>query len=162
MFLRSVNSEGSGSGWVFDQSGHIVTNYHVIEDSDRVMVTLHDGQTFRATVVGSDPQNDIAVLKIAAPRESLAPLTLGDSTNLKVGQKALAIGNPFGLERTLTVGIVSSLNRTLQSKSVRGRLINSVIQIDAALNQGNSGGPLFDSQGQMIGMNTGHRQRIRQ
>lgn len=153
-FFRPVSGEGSGSGWVYDKLGHIVTNYHVIEDTDRIKVTLSDGQTAPARVVGGDPQNDIAVLKIDVPSESLIPLKMGDSSNLKVGQKALAIGNPFGLERTLTAGIISSLNRTLESKSKRGRLINSVIQIDAALNQGNSGGPLFDSQGTLIGMNT--------
>ncbi len=153
-FFRPVSGEGSGSGWVYDQDGHIVTNYHVIEDSDRIRVTLFDGEAAEAKVVGVDPQNDIAVLKILAKPESLNPLTLGDSGDLRVGQKALAIGNPFGLERTLTVGIISSLNRTLESKASRGRMIKSVIQIDAALNQGNSGGPLFDSTGQVIGMNT--------
>ena len=153
-FFRMVTGEGSGSGWIYDKSGHIVTNYHVIEESARIKVTLYDGETATARVVGSDPQNDIAVLKIEVPTESLIPLQLGDSSNLKVGQKALAIGNPFGLERTLTVGIVSSLNRSLESKTQRGRLINSVIQVDAALNQGNSGGPLFDSQANLIGMNT--------
>lgn len=153
-FFRPVSGEGSGSGWVYDSSGHVVTNYHVIEDSDRIRVTLFDGESANARVVGIDPQNDIAVLKISVPDESLIPLQLGDSTNLKVGQKALAIGNPFGLERTLTVGIISSLNRTLESRASRGRMIKSVIQVDAALNQGNSGGPLFDSSGQVIGMNT--------
>ena len=153
-YFRPVSGAGSGSGWVYDQSGHVVTNYHVIENSDRIRVTLFDGETAAAQVVGTDPQNDIAVLKIQVPTDSLKPLNLGDSSNLKVGQKALAIGNPFGLERTLTVGIVSSLNRSLESKTQRGRLINSVIQIDAALNQGNSGGPLFDSEANLIGMNT--------
>ena len=153
-YFRTISAAGSGSGWVYDQSGHIVTNFHVIENSDRIKVTLFDGQTATAQVVGTDPQNDIAVLKVQVPSESLLPLELGDSSNLKVGQKALAIGNPFGLERTLTVGIVSSLNRTLESKTKRGRLINSIIQIDAALNQGNSGGPLFDSNANLIGMNT--------
>ena len=153
-FFRPVSGEGSGSGWVYDQAGHVVTNYHVIEDSDRIKVKLHDGQSAHARIVGVDPQNDIAVLKIDVPAESLIPLVLGDSSQLKVGQKALAIGNPFGLERTLTAGIISSLNRTLEAKSKRGRLINSVIQIDAALNQGNSGGPLFDNRGALIGMNT--------
>lgn len=153
-FFRPVSAEGSGSGWVYDNNGHIVTNYHVIEDTDRIKVTLFDGQTASARVVGGDQQNDIAVLKVDVPSTSLIPLKLGDSSTLKVGQKALAIGNPFGLERTLTVGIVSSLNRTLECKTHAGRLINSVIQIDAALNQGNSGGPLFDGSGAMVGMNT--------
>lgn len=153
-FFRPVSGEGSGSGWIYDELGHIVTNYHVIEESDRIRVTLFDGESVDAKVVGVDPQNDIAVLKVNVSAESLKPLTLGDSGSLRVGQKALAIGNPFGLERTLTVGIISSLNRTLESKSSKGRMIKSVIQIDAALNQGNSGGPLFDSSGDMIGMNT--------
>lgn len=153
-FFRPVSGEGSGSGWVYDSFGHIVTNYHVVEDSDRIRVTLFDGTAAEAKVVGIDPQNDIAVLHVVAEPDSLLPLALGDSTSLRVGQKALAIGNPFGLERTLTVGIVSSLNRTLESKASRGRLIKSVIQVDAALNQGNSGGPLFDSKGLVIGMNT--------
>lgn len=154
MFLGPVSGEGSGSGWVYDRFGHIVTNYHVIEDADRIQVTLYDGQAFAATVVGVDRQNDIAVLHIEAEEESLFPLTLGDSSKLVVGQKALAIGNPFGLERTLTVGIISSLDRTLESKARQNRLIKSVIQIDAALNQGNSGGPLFNNAGHVIGMNT--------
>ncbi len=154
IFFRPVSGEGSGSGWVYDKNGHIVTNYHVIEESDRIEVTLYDGEKSDAQVIGVDTKNDIAVLKIDVPSDSLIPLQLGNSTNLKVGQKALAIGNPFGLERTLTVGIISSLNRTLESKSQRGRTIKSVIQVDAALNQGNSGGPLLDSTGSMIGMNT--------
>ncbi len=153
-FFGPVSGKGSGSGWVLNKLGHIVTNYHVIEGSDRIQVTMFDGETSTAELIGGDPQNDIAVLKVEVPEQSLIPVRLGDSSNLRVGQRALAIGNPFGLERTLTVGIVSSLNRTLESKNAKGRLINSVIQIDAALNQGNSGGPLFNSQGSMIGMNT--------
>ncbi len=153
-FLGPVSGEGSGSGWIYDDLGHIVTNYHVIEESDRIRVTTFDGESVNAEVVGIDPQNDIAVLKIKVAAESLIPLRLGDSGSLRVGQKALAIGNPFGLERTLTVGIISSLNRTLESKSSKGRMIKSVIQVDAALNQGNSGGPLFNSSGDLIGMNT--------
>lgn len=153
-FFRPVSGEGSGSGWIYDDLGHVVTNYHVIEESDRIRVTTFDGESLPAEVIGVDPQNDIAVLKIRAASDSLVPLKLGDSGALRVGQKALAIGNPFGLERTLTVGIISSLNRTLESKSSKGRMIKSVIQVDAALNQGNSGGPLFDSSGELIGMNT--------
>ena len=153
-FFRPVSGEGSGSGWIYDDLGHVVTNYHVIEESDRIRVTTFDGESLAAEVVGVDPQNDIAVLKIKLAADSLIPLQLGDSSSLRVGQKALAIGNPFGLERTLTVGIISSLNRTLESKSSKGRMIKSVIQVDAALNQGNSGGPLFDSSGELIGMNT--------
>ncbi len=148
-----VPEAGSGSGWVLDQAGHIVTNHHVIGDSQRIEVTLANGAAYRATVVGQDPPNDIAVIKIDAPAEDLIPIMLGDSTQLLVGQKVLAVGNPFGLERTLTVGVLSSLNRMLRSPET-GRMIKSVIQIDAALNRGNSGGPLLDSRGQLIGMNT--------
>ncbi|MFK7768748.1 MAG: S1C family serine protease [Mariniblastus sp.] len=152
-FARGEAEEGSGSGWVLDREGHIVTNHHVIAGSDIVTVTLSDfDEPFNARVVGSDPQNDIAVLKIEAPKASLFPVNLGESKTLRVGQKIFAIGNPFGLERTMTVGIVSSLERTLRSKT--GRLIKSIIQIDAALNQGNSGGPLLDSDGKLVGMNT--------
>lgn len=145
--------EGSGSGWVLDREGHIVTNHHVIEGSDVVSVTLaNSDDPFSARVVGSDPQNDIAIIKIDAPRELLFPVSIGESNTLRVGQKIFAIGNPFGLERTMTVGIVSSLERTLRSKS--GRLIKNIIQLDAALNQGNSGGPLLDADGKLVGMNT--------
>ncbi len=144
--------EGSGSGWVFDRNGHIVTNYHVIAGSDIIKVTLFEGDPFPARLVGTDPQNDIAILKIEAPAELLFPVALGKSDNLKVGQKVFAIGNPFGLERTMTVGIVSSLERSLRSKT--GRLMKNIIQLDAALNQGNSGGPLLDNQGLLVGMNT--------
>lgn len=150
-FLESPGT-GSGSGWVLDKQGHIVTNYHVIEDSSLITVTLFEGEPFPAQIVGVDPQNDIAILKIDAPQEMLFPLELGDSNGLRVGQKIFAIGNPFGLERTMTVGIVSSLGRTMRSKS--GRLIKNIIQVDAALNQGNSGGPLLDKQGRLVGMNT--------
>ena len=154
MFLgQNQTREGSGSGWVLDNQGHIVTNHHVIAGSDIVSVTLSDSkQPYPARVIGSDPPNDIAVLKIEAPPESLQPVELGDSKSLRVGQKIIAIGNPFGLERTMTVGIVSSLGRSLRSKS--GRMMKGIIQIDAALNQGNSGGPLLDSQGKVVGMNT--------
>lgn len=151
-FSRVVPEEGSGSGWVLDQQGHIVTNHHVISGSDSIEVTLSDGDSYRARVVGADPANDIAVIKIDAPAEALFPVRIGESSNLKVGQKAFAIGNPFGLERTMTVGIISSLNRSLRSKS--RRMMKGIIQLDAALNQGNSGGPLLDNSGSLIGMNT--------
>lgn len=148
-----TQQEGSGSGWVLDQQGHIVTNYHVIEGSDVISVTLSEGRVpFRAQVVGTDPQNDIAVLKIDAPAALLQPVQLGESDTLKVGQNIFAIGNPFGLERTMTTGIISSLGRALRADN--GRQIKNVIQIDAALNQGNSGGPLLDSEGRLVGMNT--------
>jgi S1-C subfamily serine protease len=145
---------GSGSGWVYDKSGHIVTNNHVIADSDSFEVTLFDGQTVSANVVGTDPANDIAVLRITVAPESLVPVDVGESSTLRVGQRVYAIGNPFGLERTMTEGIISSLNRTLRPESNSARLIHSIIQTDAALNQGSSGGPLLDSQGLLIGMNT--------
>jgi S1-C subfamily serine protease len=151
-FMQSEDQEGSGSGWVIDAEGHIVTNHHVISGSDEITVTLSDGEPIPARVVGSDPQNDIALLKIAAPVEDLFPVQLGNSSTLRVGQKIIAIGNPFGLERTMTVGIVSSLGRSLRSKS--GRLMKNIVQVDAALNQGNSGGPLLDNEGKLVGMNT--------
>ncbi len=147
-------SEGAGSGWVYDRDGHIVTNHHVIAGSDLVEVTFHDGQSSEATVVGADPANDIAVLQVKISAESLVPVEIGESSSLRVGQRVYAIGNPFGLERTMTEGIVSSLNRMLRAETGTARLIHSIIQIDAALNQGNSGGPLLDTQGLLIGMNT--------
>ena len=146
-------SEGEGSGSVIDRQGHILTNFHVIDGAKQIQITLFDGTDFPAEVVGVDPDTDIAVLKIKAPAESLFPVPFGSSTNLLVGQRVLAIGNPFGLERTLTTGIISSLNRSIPSKRTQ-RTIKSIIQIDAAINPGNSGGPLLDSHGQMIGMNT--------
>jgi S1-C subfamily serine protease len=147
-----VPGEGAGSGSVLDTRGHILTNYHVIDDARAIEVTLFDGKSYPARVVGHDESNDIAVLKIEAPANSLVPVELGDSTNLRVGQRVYAIGNPFGFERTLSIGIVSSLNRTLPTRN--HRLIKSVIQIDAAINPGSSGGPLLDSRGRLIGMNT--------
>ena len=144
--------EGAGSGFVLDADGHILTNHHVVDGAREIHVTLHNGNTYDAGLVGQDPQNDIAVLRISAPKETLRPVNLGESRRLKVGQKVFAIGNPLGLERTLTIGIVSSLNRTLPSRT--NRTMKSIIQIDAALNRGNSGGPLLNSRGQLIGMNT--------
>lgn len=151
-FMLAVPMEGAGSGWVLDRNGHIVTNNHVIADSDSIQVTLADGSAYPARLVGTDPATDIAVLKIDAPAELLFPVDFGESANLKVGQRVFAIGNPYGLERTMTVGIVSSLNRTLASGN--GQKLKNMIQLDAALNQGNSGGPLLDSRGRLIGMNT--------
>jgi len=144
--------EGSGSGSVIDRGGHILTNYHVIEEAQRIHVLLFNGQEFEAALVGHDAISDVAVLRIEAPPEVLFPIMPGDSGHLRVGQRVFAIGNPFGLERTMTVGIISSLNRTLPSR--HARLMRSMVQIDAALNQGNSGGPLLDSHGRLIGMNT--------
>jgi len=145
--------EGSGSGWVLDKTGHIVTNHHVIDRADIITVTLFEGEPYPARLVGSDPQNDIALLKIDAPPNVLFPLEIGTSSNLKVGQRVYAIGNPFGLERTMTVGIISSLGRAIKSPRTN-RMIKNIIQIDAALNQGNSGGPLLDGEAKIIGMNT--------
>jgi S1-C subfamily serine protease len=152
VFNLAIPQEGSGSGWVLDAQGRIVTNFHVIEDAENIEVTLFDGSSYPAKLVGTDPATDIAVIQIDAPAASLIPLQFGDSSVLKVGQKVLAIGNPFGLERTLTVGIVSSLNRSLDSRN--NRVMKNIIQLDAALNQGNSGGPLMNSSGKLIGMNT--------
>lgn len=152
MFMEVVPTEGSGSGSILDKQGHVLTNFHVIEGAQQVQVTLANGSSYAADLVGQDPSNDIAVLKIDAPPEDLAPVTLGDSSQLRVGQKIYAIGNPFGLERTLTVGIISSLNRTLMSRNER--TIKSIIQIDAALNRGNSGGPLLNTKSELVGMNT--------
>ena len=151
LFTESA-AEGAGSGSVIDQEGHILTNFHVVEDARQVSVTLYDGKTYDATFVGADPINDVSIIKIDAPPEVLVPVTFGDSSNLQVGMRVFAIGNPFGLERTLTTGIISSINRSLQ---IRGdRTIKSIIQIDAAINPGNSGGPLADAHGRLIGMNT--------
>ena len=144
--------EGSGSGSVIDQQGHILTNYHVVEGAKQISVMLFNTDSFPAELVGQDPDNDIAILKINAPDTLLFPLQWGDSANLRVGQHIIAIGNPFGLERTMSTGIISSLNRQITSKT--RRVIRSIIQIDAALNQGNSGGPLLNSRGELIGMNT--------
>jgi len=144
---------GSGSGSVIDQQGHILTNHHVIDGAKQITVMLYNADSFPAELVGQDPANDIAILKINAPDSLLFPVQWGDSSNLKVGQHVIAIGNPFGFERTMTTGIISSLNRQIDSK-VRDRPIKSLIQIDAALNQGNSGGPLMNSRGELIGMNT--------
>jgi S1-C subfamily serine protease len=150
--LFEVPSEGAGSGSVLDVQGHILTNFHVIDSAREIQVTLYDGKSYEGRLVGKDESNDVAVLKIDAPVQSLHPLIPGDSQHLKVGQRVYAIGNPFGLERTLTTGIVSSLERTLPARN--RRTIKSIIQIDAAINPGNSGGPLLDSHGRLIGMNT--------
>ena len=151
-FFESQAPEGAGSGSILDKKGHILTNFHVIEDAKSARVTLFNNESFPAQAVGADPDNDIAVLKIDAPPEMLFPIELGDSSSMRVGQKIFAIGNPFGLERTMTVGIVSSLNRQIPSRNRRE--MKSIIQIDAALNSGNSGGPLLDSRSQLVGMNT--------
>ena len=147
-----IPEEGAGSGAVLDREGHLLTNFHVVEGARDIQVTLFDGKPYEARLIGADPQTDVAVLKIDAPPESLYPVVLGDSTNLLVGQKVYAIGNPFGLERTLTTGIISSVNRSIDR---RGKLRwMKFIQIDADINPGNSGGPLLSTKGEMIGMNT--------
>ena len=144
---------GSGSGFVWDKAGHIVTNYHVIEKARSVSVALYDQKTFTAELVGIEPRKDIAVLRIKAPPSALHPIGVPDKpTDLAVGQKAIAIGNPFGLDHTLTVGIVSSLGREVQG--IGGVTIRDMIQTDAAINPGNSGGPLLNSSAKIIGMNT--------
>jgi len=148
--------EGSGTGWVYDLDGHIVTNYHVIENAQAVTVKFIEGTEVLAKVVGADPYSDVAVLQVddlsQTKKEMLRPLSRGSSANLRVGQEVLAIGNPFGLDHTLTKGIVSGVGRTIQS--VAGRPIQGAIQTDASINPGNSGGPLLNSRGQVIGMNT--------
>ena len=143
---------GTGSGFLWDSEGHVVTNYHVVEGSDFVKVKLTDGSEWEAEHLGDAPEFDLAVLKIDAPAERLRPLSVGRSDNLEVGQKVFAIGNPFGLDQTLTTGIVSGLGREIDSSN--GSSIRGVIQTDAAINPGNSGGPLLDSQGRLIGINT--------
>lgn len=144
--------EGTGSGFFYDMQGHIVTNYHVIERAFEVDVVLATGDSVAAQLVGVDPYNDLAVLKVDAPTDVTVPLEMGDSDALRVGQTVVAIGNPFGLERTLTVGTVSALGRRLETEA--GALVGQAIQTDAAINPGNSGGPLLDTRGRVIGVNT--------
>ena len=153
LLVFEIVSEGEGSGTVIDRAGHVLTNFHVVEGARKIWATLCDGQTYDARLVGGDPDTDVAVLKIDAPANSLFPVVFGSSTGLLVGQRVFAIGNPFGLERTLTTGIISSLDRMLPRRHRSGKL-KSIIQIDAAINPGNSGGPLLDSHARMIGMNT--------
>ncbi|MBZ5613771.1 MAG: trypsin-like peptidase domain-containing protein [Acidobacteriia bacterium] len=148
-FYGLVPQEGQGSGFVIDKEGHILTNYHVIADAREVWVTLHNRKKYKATIVGSDRAHDLAVVQIKAT--DLQPMTLGDSTNLQVGQKVYAIGNPFGLAGTLTRGIVSSIR---QVQEPDGMVIEEAIQTDAAINPGNSGGPLLNWHGEVIGINT--------
>lgn len=143
---------GSGSGFVWDKQGHIVTNYHVVEKAQSLAVTFQDQQTYEARLVGVEPRKDIAVLKVDAPEKVLFPIHVAKRFELEVGQKAVAIGNPFGLDHTLTTGVVSALGRQVQG--IGGVTIRDMVQTDAAINPGNSGGPLLDSQGQLIGMNT--------
>lgn len=151
-FWGIVPRSGSGSGAIIDKFGYILTNNHVINDARRIEVTLSNGSKWPGKLVGNDPDNDLAVIKINAPPKLLFPLPLGDSHALMVGQKVMAIGNPFGLNETLTTGIISSLGRSIRSEN--GSLMEDLIQTDAAINPGNSGGPLLDSNGKVIGINT--------
>ncbi len=144
--------EGTGSGFVWDQDGHVVTNFHVIRGADAAVVVLADGSTWQGRLVGAYPDKDLAVLAIDTPGAKLQPITVGRSANLQVGQMVFAIGNPFGLDQTLTTGVVSALGREIES--VPGHKIRNVIQTDAAINPGNSGGPLLDSAGRLIGINS--------
>ena len=149
-FMQPVPQEGTGSGFFYDTEGHIVTNYHVVADAESVSVALAAGGVYTATIVGTDSSNDLAVLRIET--ENLpAPIPLGDSDQLRVGQFVVAIGNPFGLDRTLTVGVISALSRVIESPD--SRFIGEAIQTDAAINPGNSGGPLLDLEGRVIGVN---------
>ncbi|MBQ5400384.1 MAG: trypsin-like peptidase domain-containing protein [Treponema sp.] len=148
-----LTSGGSGSGSIIDKRGYVITNVHVIDNATKITISLFDGTSYEGTVVGKDVESDIAVLKFTPPKDKeLKTIAFGDTENLKVGQKVIAIGNPFALERTMTTGIISGLGRPIQeSENV---IIRNMIQTDAAINPGNSGGPLLDSQGRMIGVNT--------
>lgn len=152
VFFNPVPQKGSGTGFIVDDRGYILTNNHVVEEADSLEVTLTDKSKVSAKLIGRDPSNDLAVIKISVPREKLFPLKLGSSDALQVGQMAIAIGNPFGLDRTVTRGVVSSMGRTLRSGS--GRQIRGIIQTDAPINPGNSGGPLLNSRGEVIGINS--------
>ncbi|HEX4477368.1 MAG TPA: trypsin-like peptidase domain-containing protein [Polyangiaceae bacterium] len=144
---------GSGSGFIWDDAGHVVTNFHVVKDAHSLSVTLFNHKSYEATVVGVDPNKDVAVIHIDAPREVLRPIRLPDKgRRLEVGQKALAIGNPFGFDQTLTTGVVSAIGRAM--RGINGVSIRDMVQTDAAINPGNSGGPLLDSSGRLMGMNT--------
>jgi S1-C subfamily serine protease len=151
-FFNAFPTQGSGSGSIIDTKGHILTNYHVVANAKRLEVTLADESKWPAKLIGTDPESDLAVIRIEAPRDKLKVIPLGDSKSLKIGQKVLAIGNPFGFQRTLTTGVVSSLGRTIRSEA--GTLMEEIIQTDAAINPGNSGGPLLNSDGEIIGINS--------
>jgi S1-C subfamily serine protease len=151
-FGQVEEGSGSGSGSVIDDQGHILTNFHVIEGAEKLSVSVGGDKTYPATVVGGDADTDLAVIKIQAPRAQLTVVPLGDSDTLVVGQKVLAIGNPFGFDRTLTTGVISGLQRPIRARN--GRPIEGAIQTDASINPGNSGGPLLDSHGRMIGINS--------
>ena len=146
------HQQGTGTGFLWDSKGHVVTNFHVLQNATSAQVVLHDQSTYPAKLVGVSPDHELAVLHIGAPEKELQPVSIGTSHDLQVGQRVLAIGNPFGLDQTLTTGIISALGRRIQS--LTGRQIQDVIQTDAAINPGNSGGPLLDSAGRLIGVNT--------
>jgi S1-C subfamily serine protease len=151
-FFDAIPRQGAGSGSIIDENGNILTNYHVIEGARLLEVTLSDKSKFKAKVVGTDPSNDLAIIKIEPGNKHLQKVRLGSSSNLQVGQKVLAIGNPFGFEGTLTTGIISSLHRSIRAEN--DNLIDDIIQTDAAINPGNSGGPLLNAAGEQIGINT--------
>jgi S1-C subfamily serine protease len=151
-FLEPIPKEGTGSGSIIDQKGYVLTNYHVIKDANELSVTLADGSNHRGDIIGVDPENDLAVIKFDPAGQRLTAIPFGSSVDLRVGQKVLAIGNPFALDRTLTTGIVSGLGRPVRADS--GLVIKEMIQTDASINPGNSGGPLLNSRGEMIGINT--------
>ena len=152
-FYRAIPAEsGSGTGFLIDDSGTIVTNYHVVENARKLIITLSDNSQWPGELIGADPNNDLAVIRIDAPSSSYEYLAFSSSGDIVVGQKVLALGNPFGLRLTLTTGIISALGRTIAAKN--GRKIEGIIQTDAAINPGNSGGPLLDSEGKVIGINT--------
>lgn len=154
-FLEPVPTEGgSGSGAIIDKRGYILTNRHVVAKAYKVYVTLADGSQFEGNVIGVDPENDLAVVKIDPENTKLVTIPMGDSSNLLVGQKVLAIGNPFGYERTLTIGVISGLGRPVQPTQESSYIVKDMIQTDASINPGNSGGPMIDSSGKMIGINT--------
>jgi S1-C subfamily serine protease len=154
-FYQAVPQEGTGSGVIIDQQGHILTNYHVVSGADKISITLADGTVTEGRTVGADPENDLAVVQFNPRGKTLTTIPYGDSSKLRVGMKLLAIGNPFGLDRTLTSGIVSGLARPLQTEN--GFLIRETIQTDAAINPGNSGGPLLNSRGELVGINSAIR-----
>jgi S1-C subfamily serine protease len=151
-FFNVVPRQGAGSGSIIDRNGYILTNHHVIEDARKLEVTLANNKKYTATFIGSDADTDLAVIKIDAPGRDLTVIPMGSSADLQVGQKVMAIGNPFGLGQTLTTGVISSVGRTLRAGT--GALVEDIIQTDASINPGNSGGPLIDSSGKMIGINT--------
>lgn len=151
-FYNVIPDEGSGSGVIIDKEGHIITNAHVIENAAKLEVTLNDGSSYKAKLIGKDVSNDLAVIKITLQEDiNLSFVKIGTSSDLEVGQKVIAIGNPFGFDSTMTTGVISSLGRTLKAKN--NRLIQNIIQTDAAINPGNSGGPLIDTQGMLVGLN---------